>query len=550
MSTAPTIARTTARWSLAEIAALSGGRLVDADASASPDGVEPVAERAEERAEERAAPTVAEFRKAAETGGTGAVSSAVRGGAIGYAQISIDTRTLAPGDLFVALRGEIHDGHEWTEAAVARGASALFVDREITPTPAAMGRPETSGATTTTAAPPGPGDPLTPPSYRRVPCVRVGDTLTAWQRWGAQHRARWSGGPLIGITGSSGKTTTKNALAQLLSGIGPVWATSGNRNNHVGVPWTLLGLGEEHRFAVVEMGMNAPGEIALLSRLARPDLALVTSVGRAHIGRLGSREAILAAKLEIAEGLASGGTLVLPHDSWLLARLPEELAARPRLTFGLTPEADIHPLGEVAYGAEGTRFVTAAAGAIDLPLLGPGPVLSVLAALATAVALGLDVRALAPRLQDLRPEPLRMEPRLWGRHRVILDCYNASPESTRLAIDFLGALPHEGRKIFVLGELSELGDETAGIHRELVASIHDVDIVLLVGPAFEAIAEEAGRHPGAGQVVWRAVREEASTWLADMLREGDLVLLKASRRLALERILERPAPGPLSPAED
>lgn len=464
---------TSASWSLPEIASLSGGHLEDPRA----DGVQ-----------------------------------------VAYDAISSDTRTLNTGDLFVALRGETHNGHDHIDVAVERGASALFVDQDT----------------------PAPG----------VPRIRVEDTLAGWQQWSAQHRARWSGGPLVAVTGSSGKTTTKNALAHLLTGRGPVWATAGNRNNHIGVPWTLLGLGAEHQFAVIEMGMNAPGEIRTLSRLARPDLALITSVGRAHIGRLGSREAILSAKLEIAEGLAPEGMLVLPHDRWVLDRLPRELRERPRLTFGLTPDADWAPSGEVVYRADGTRFRTEKAGEIELPLLGAGPVLSVLAALATVDALGLDVRTLAPRLADLSPEPMRMELRAWGPYSVIVDCYNASPESTRLAIDFLASVRHEGRKVLVLGELSELGDETESIHRELVRGIQNVDLVLLVGPALAEVAEEAEHYPGAGQVMWRALREDASTWLAETLEAGDLVLLKASRRLALERILERPAPGPLTREED
>ncbi|MEZ4651475.1 MAG: UDP-N-acetylmuramoyl-tripeptide--D-alanyl-D-alanine ligase [Candidatus Eisenbacteria bacterium] len=449
-------------------------------------------------------------------GGPGTVGSDTR---ISYASVSTDTRTLSKGDLFVALRGENHDAHDHLERALGAGASALFVDR-----------------LTENAA--------------DAPRIEVDDTLSGWQRWGANHRARWTGRALVAITGSSGKTTAKNALAELLRGAGPVWSTPGNRNNHVGVPWTLLGLGAEHDYAVIEMGMNHAGEISELSRLARPDVALITSVGRAHIGYLGSREAILGAKLEIVDGLPEDAVLVLPHDPWVLERLPESVASRPRITFGFDADADWKPSAEVIYEADGTTLHTSKTGTLRLSLLGPGPVLSVLSALATADALGLDVRALAPRLESLRAEPMRMEPRPWGPVTAIVDCYNASPESTRLAIEFLGSLHHDGRKILVLGELSELGAETEAIHRELVRGIEDIDLVLLVGPALAEIAEEAEQLPGAGHVAWRAMREEASTWLADTLEEGDLVLLKASRRLALERILERPVPGPLDPGED
>ena len=498
----------TASWSLEEIARLAEGRFVPGSSRpASPDTAGQAALGLDAAGRAAVGP---------DTVGQSAVGPETR---VAYGSVSTDTRTLRSGDLFVALRGETHDAHDHLDAALEAGAAALFVDR-------------VSGAASD------------------APRIEVGDTLAGWQRWGANHRSQWTGTALVAITGSSGKTTAKNALAELLRGAGDVWATPGNRNNHIGVPWTLLGLDADHEFAVIEMGMNHAGEISELSRLARPDVALITSVGRAHIGYLGSREAILHAKLEIADGLPDDAVLVLPHDPWVLSRLPESIAARRRITFGFDPDADWKPTADVVYEATGTTLTTEKTGPLRLALLGPGPVLSILGALATVDALGLDVRALAPRLESLRAEPMRMEPRPWGPVTAIVDCYNASPESTRLAIEFLGSLHHDGRKILVLGELSELGAETEAIHRELVRGIQDIDLVLLIGPALAEIAEEAEQLPGAGHVVWRAMREEASTWLADTLEEGDLVLLKASRRLALERILERPVPGPLDPGEE
>ncbi len=452
---------TTASWTLAEVAALSGGR-VDGDG----------------------------------------------GLRVSYDQLSSDTRTLKKDDFFLAFRGESHDGHDYVETAFERGVCGVFVDE------------------------PQPVD---------VPAVIVDDTLRGWQTWSHGHRKMWNGGPVVAVTGSSGKTTTKNALGSLLSGAGHVWSTEGNRNNHFGVPWTLLGLCPDHEFAVVEMGMNHRGEISLLSKLAEPDLALITSVGLAHVGHLGSREEILAAKLEIADGLADGATLVLPHDDWVLERLPEPLRERPRLTFGFSPQADVHPVGAILYHGRGTRFSTPDTGTLELHLLGPGPVLSALAAIACVRALGLDAYELGPRLSGLQPEPLRMEPRKWRGADVILDCYNASPESTELAIRFLREVPHSGRRVLVLGELSELGDLSREVHQGLVNEISDIDEVILVGPEFEEFQNQD--LPGVGNLRWSALREAASTWLAETVREGDLVLLKASRRLSLERILESPTPG-------
>lgn len=449
-----------ASWTLAEIASLSGGRLLHGDAS----------------------------RRVA------------------YETISLDTRTLRPGDFFVALRGEQFDGHGFLERAFEAGACAALVDA-----------------------------PLAEP----LPQIVVDDSLRGWQRWATNHRARWEG-RIVAITGSSGKTTTKDLVAHLL-GDG-VWATRGNRNNHVGVPWTLLGLSSAHRFAVIEMGMNHAGEIELLSNLTRPDVALITSVGRAHIGHFGSREAILAAKLEIESGLAPGAPLVLPDDPWILERLPSSMRSRPRRTFGLSAEADWRPEGEPELTIEGTRFETSRTGPVRLAPLGMGALISSLGALAAVEALGEDPTRLAPRLASAPRQALRMEPRRVHEVDWILDCYNASPESTRLAIEFLRAVPHRGRRVLVLGALAELGDASESIHRELGGLVRGIEVACFIGQDARPAHEACLRSSGVDLVNWSATREDASDWLAETLRRGDLVLLKASRRLALERILERFTP--------
>jgi UDP-N-acetylmuramoyl-tripeptide--D-alanyl-D-alanine ligase len=438
------------------------------------------------------------------------------GPAVTYERISLDTRTLETGDFFVALRGATHDGHDFVGDAAARGAVAALLDRPV--------------------APPG------------LPQIRVEDSLAGWQLWASRHRERWTGGPLVGITGSSGKTTAKNILAHLLAARGPVRATEGNRNNHVGLPWSLLGLGKDHRFAVFEMGMNHPGEIRRLARLASPTAAMITGIGRAHIGHLGSREAVLRAKLEILEGLTPGAPVVLPDDPWIRERLPEGARRHPIRTFGLEASADWHPDGPVVYRLDRTRFSTARTGSVVLSLPGEGSVLSALAALAMVDALGLDPRPLGDRLAGVTGEPLRMEHREIDGVHWLLDCYNASPESTRLAIEFLRTVSHPGRKILVLGELGELGAESEAIHRELGGLVSGVDVALFIADGARIAFEACNRQEGADQAFWMASREEAAGWLASGLRAGDLVLLKAARRLALERILERSAP-PASPAE-
>jgi UDP-N-acetylmuramoyl-tripeptide--D-alanyl-D-alanine ligase len=451
------------------------------------------------------------------------------------ARISLDSRSLRPGDFFVALRGERHDGHDHLETARAAGALGALVDR-----------------------------PLAVPGF---PQVLVDDSLRGWQDWAAAHRRRFPDLPLLGLTGSSGKTSAKDLVRHLLDGAGAVLATEGNRNNHVGVPWTLLGLRPEHRFAVVEMGMNHPGEIARLSTLAAPSAAFVTDVGTAHVGHLGSREAILAAKLEILEGMEGDGPLILPHDPWILERLPGAARRRSIRTFGLDPAADWHPEGRIAWSLTATRFTVPGIGAIEVPLLGPGAVLSTLAALSSVDGLGLPVGDLAPGLATAPRRELRMEPRDLRGIRWVLDCYNASPESSRLAISFLRAVSHEGRRLLVLGELGELGAHAEAIHRDLGARAAGLDGILFVGEGARAALEAAraalseGRRDRAGADAWASAMGgegfsgpavaprttlldwvpdagAAAGWLRGRLRDGDLVLLKGSRRMGLERILD------------
>ena len=437
-----------------------------------------------------------------------------------YRAISTDTRTLQAGDFFVALRGERFDAHTHLDQVAGGNACGALVDRPLS-------------ATT-------------------LPQIVVDDSLSGWQRWGKNHLERWRTGEdmkraVTAITGSSGKTTTKDLLCHMLAGAAPVWGTEGNRNNHVGVPWTLLGVSSDHRHAVVELGMNHAGEISVLSRLCAPDVAVLTGVGRAHVGHLGSREGVLQAKLEILDGLDEDAPLVVAHDPWILDRLPKNARARRRITFGMDPQADWTPLRAPRYTLRGTRFETAATGEIELSLLGEGAVRSALGALATLDALGLDAGALAPRLRTAKPRELRMELRRSGAGvEWLLDCYNASPESTRLATQFVSRVPHTGRRILVFGELGELGDESERIHRELGTSALGLDLAVFLGPAtrasMEALKEAGGTYP----TVWMSNLEEASAYLAARLRSGDLVLLKASRRWALERILEQ-VPPPLSP---
>ncbi len=484
---------------------------------------------------------------AIETGGT--LSDPARAEqTVRASDLCSDTRALSRGAFFVALRGEQFDGHAFLDDAASRAAAGALVER---------------GARSDSAS-------------ESLARVEVDDTLAALQRWAGAHRSQWGARPLVAITGSSGKTTTKDLLAHLLQGAGPTLATERNLNNHVGVPWTLLRLAPAHEAAVVELGMNHAGEISLLSRLARPSVAVLTDVGTAHVGHLGSREAVLAAKLEILEGLAEDAPFVVVHDPWVLARLPRR--AGRTVTFGFSPEATWHPIpGSVEMTLTGTRFQTTHGGSIALSLLGPGALLSALAALASLDALGLDAAALAPRLASAPRRPLRMEPRLAGGVTWLLDCYNASPESTRLALDFARTVPHPSRRVLVLGELGELGAHANEIHRELGEraagrggpTVPDGDafgLAYFIGegarPAEQAFhaarsataatAATAGTAATAATTATTATREarwfastvDAIAPLGSELAPSDLVLLKGSRRTALERIFTALAASP------
>ncbi len=422
--------------------------------------------------------------------------------------VSIDTRQMRPGQIFVALRGE-RDGHDFVGEAQARGAGGVIVEENR---------------------------PLAP-MLSDFPMIRVPDTLAALQKWAAAHRA--SVHPrLIVVTGSSGKTTTKDRLAAILSQTGPAHETQGNLNNHLGVPLTLLGLRPEHRWAVVEIAMNHPGEIAPLARLARPTHVLITTVGWAHIGAFGSREGILHEKLDAVAALEPGGIFFHEEDPWLIERLPDEIRSLPRVTFGLSPEADFHP-GKIEWGLMETRFETAYTGAVRYPCPGRGPLHAALAACCVAGSMGVP-GDLAPRvLEASRPRPMRMEPRPLGRATALLDCYNASPESSLAAVSFLEDLPRTGRRWLAFGEMRELGARSEEAHRRLGKAAAGLDGVFLLGegcaPALDAFLREG--PPGRFARLY-ADPDALARDLTARLSPGDVVLFKGSRVMAMERVYE------------
>ncbi len=411
--------------------------------------------------------------------------------------ITTDTRDLREGALFVALVGERFDGHDFIEAAVARGAVAVVVQE-------GQERPD-------------------------LPCVAVSDTLAAYQRlgqwWRNQQRAK-----IIAITGSVGKTTTKELIAAALGTQGSVLKTQANYNNDIGVPKTLLQLQPHHDFGVIEMGMRGPGEIALLAQVAQPDVAVITNVGTAHIGRLGSEQAIANAKCELLAELSPQGIAVLNHDNERLMATAATVWPGRMITFGLEG-GDVR--GTLLDGS--TLEVDGVT--LPLPLPGRHNALNWLAAVAVMRALDLDWRVLQRGLTVELPS---------GRaHKLVLDndivlldeTYNAGFESMTAALHLLAETPGQ-RHIAVLGTMKELGDQSVPLHRRIGERVQQLklDYLLTLADPDEAQA----LADGAEGVSCQAFDDHASltAHLKTLLRPGDRVLLKASRSVALDRVVE------------
>ena len=371
-----------------------------------------------------------------------------------FSAVGIDSRADCTGQLFVALRGERFDGHDFVAAAASRGAAAALVDRAL---------------------------PIDLPQWQ------VADTRLALGGLAAAWRERVPG-RVVAVTGSNGKTTVKEMLAAILSQRGPTLATQGNLNNDIGMPLTLLRARDEH-FLVLEMGASHAGEIAYMTGIGRPEVALITNAGRAHLEGFGSVEGVARAKGEIVQGLAADGVFVVPGDS-PFTDLWRGLAGGRRLaTFALDAAADLNAASDtiaVCWDDEGFRtlFTARHAGGVEsleLRLAGVHNVRNALAAAAAALALGVDWDAVRAGLAGLAPVPGRLYPRDCGGRRIIDDTYNANPDSLAAAVAVLTALP--GRPWLVLGDLGELGAQSADLHREVgrQARAAGVERLLCVG---------------------------------------------------------------------
>lgn len=417
-----------------------------------------------------------------------------------YLRVVTDTRSVQPGDLFVALKGEHFDAHEFVAEAAAKGAVGALVARKLDVA---------------------------------ISQIVADDTLQALQALAASWRESFEL-PVIAVTGSNGKTTTKQLLAAVFAMRGPVLATEGNLNNHIGVPLTLLKLRDAHRTAVIEMGASAPGEIALLAKLAQPSVGVITQAGDAHLEGFGSRAGVARAKAELFLSLQDGTAIINADDAY--AGLWTQRAGSNRIvTFGFAAHADVRA-ESLLTTADDNRFTLLTpegSASVLLPLPGRHNIANALAAAAAGAALGLSPAAIAEGLQKVeRPEGRVVSHRIASGARVIDDSYNANPTSLAAAMALLAKEP--GRRILVLGDMAELGPSAGELHARagIEAKALGLDALFALGP----LSALAGKAFGIGGKSF-AILDELTAALRPLLGKGTTVLVKGSRSARMERVV-------------
>jgi len=435
--------------------------------------------------------------------------------ATGY---SIDSRTLNAGDLFFAVRGERMDGHDYVEAALKAGAVAAVVSRSWEP--------------------PDEPDRVDPCRLLWVPengppPNAEDNVLVAMQRLAHRVRMAW-GKRVIGITGSAGKTTTKEAIAAVLSSRFTVLKSAGNLNNHFGVPLQLLRLEESHELAVIEMGMNHAGEIAALCAIAKPDWGVVSNVGPVHLEFFTDGiEGIARAKKELVDSLPTDGSAFLNADDSRVRAMGDDLGERA-VFFGMGDTAQVRAEDVVDAGIEGVNFTVSTEpehAKVSLKLLGRHNVHNALAAIAVGVRSGMTLAECATVVCELRPTEKRGSIIDWRGARIINDCYNSNPAALDAMVDALVAMPvgEGGRRIVIAGEMLELGPSGPGLHRECGERMRAAGVDAIIG--VRGLAKEFGG-------IFFDTPRQAGDWMVQELRPGDVVLLKASRGVRLEAALE------------
>ena len=434
-----------------------------------------------------------------------------------FRRVITDTRKLERGDLFVALKGDHYDGHDFLHQALKAGAvGALVSQASSSALPQAGAWPEASA----------------------LPRVIVDDTLHGLQNYAASWRGDFET-PLVAITGSNGKTTVKQMLSSICAARGPVLATQGNLNNHIGVPLTLLSLRVEHRTAVIEMGANHSGEIARLAELARPEIGVVNNAGDAHLEGFGSREGVARAKGELFAALGDNGIAVINADDPFAPLWREMAGGADAISFGLSEQADVQALGvqpEPLESPQRTHFqlrVPEGRQSVMLPLPGMHNVRNALAAAACAVALGIDARDIAAGLLNVKPPPGRLS---WRKAingaRLLDDSYNANPASLQAGLELLASV--KGRRWLVLGDMGELGPNTEQMHRDagIAAKKLGIERLYALGP----LARIAAQGFGEGAVHFKDITELIAE-VRQRLAADVALLVKGSRSSRMERVV-------------
>jgi UDP-N-acetylmuramoyl-tripeptide--D-alanyl-D-alanine ligase len=437
------------------------------------------------------------------------VDGELRGTDRRFDAVGTDTRALGDGALFVALKGPNFDAHDFVGAAAARGAVAALIERDV----------------------------ATP-----LPSVRVADTRRALGRLAAAWRDRFAI-PVVAVTGSNGKTTVKGMLATILAARGAGLCTRGNLNNDIGVPLTLLSLRSEHRSAVIEMGANHPGDIAYLTQLARPTVAVITNAAPAHLAGFGDIAGVARAKGEIFSGLVSGGIAVINADDareglWHVMAAPHRI-----VTFGLRYVAEVtgHDLHlNAALGCSFTLATPAGEAAVELRLSGRHNVMNALAAAAAAHAVGIGIGDIVRGLEAMRAVERRLQlKRGIGGARVIDDTYNANPGSVKAALEVLAVSSAGGEKVLVLGDMGELGNAGEALHEQVgrQARAIGVDRLYTVGELARTAAGTFGKcaaHFATQEALIEALRAD----LAAAASAAVTVLVKGSRSMRMERVVD------------
>jgi UDP-N-acetylmuramoyl-tripeptide--D-alanyl-D-alanine ligase len=422
---------------------------------------------------------------------------------------SIDSRTIRSGELFFAVQGERLDGHDFVGAALERGASAAVVRKDQLHRYSEKSR-----------------------------LLAVDDTLVALQTLATAVRKVW-GKPLVGVTGSAGKTTTKESIAHVLSTRFRVLKSEGNFNNHFGLPLMLLKIEPEHDIAVIEMGMSHAGEIRALAKIAQPETGVVTNVAPVHLEFFDSLAGIARAKYELIESLPANGTAVLNADDEYVSQFGRDFKGKV-IMYGTKRTADVRCENVVTHGAEGSEFdVVTPSGRsrARLPLVGEHNILNALAAVAVGLAHGMSLPETAGALATLTPPDKRGQVLQLGNITVINDCYNSNPKALGAMVDALSTMKAK-RRIVVAGEMLELGPAGAELHRAAGQRIAGRKIDVLVGVRGLAKAMVEGAKQAGMRAEFVATPEEAGEWLAREARDRDVILLKASRGVKLEKALE------------